>query len=175
MNFEAASQVVERAAGVVAPAVAVVVRQRGQVLWTHAAGWLDPETRTRPTRPDSLFDLASVTKLFVTTAFMTLVEENRVALDQPVCTVLPEFSGLRPVMPYEDPLKWGQHVQPQDPDGQMVDASRVTYRNLLAHNSGLPAWRRSKTSRMQPQRAAWRWKPLSFTPPARAPSTAISA
>lgn len=141
MSFERACQVVADYTGKVAPAIAVEVRQRGKTVWSHASGWLDPETQTRPTRLDSLFDLASVTKLFVTAAFMTLVEQGKVALDQPVCTVLPEFSGARPIRPYEDPIKWGQQVEPTGSEGALVNASEVTYRNLLAHNSGLPAWR----------------------------------
>lgn len=153
MSFNETSQIIEQSIGRVAPAVVIEVRKCGKVIYSKAAGWLDPETQTRPAGMDSLFDLASVTKLFVTTAFMTLVEEGRVAIDQPVCTVLPEFSGMRPVRPYEDPLKWGDHVQPKDGLDVKVDASRVTYRNLLAHNSGLPAWRALKD---QPDAAAAR-------------------
>ncbi len=153
MSFKRAALIVEEAIGKVAPCAVVVVRHRGQEIWSKAAGWLDPEVGSHPARVDSLFDLASVTKLFVTAAFMTLVEEKRVALDQPVCTVLPQFSGLRPIRPYEDPLKWGEHVQPEDAGDAMVDASKVTFRNLLAHNSGLPAWRALKD---QPTaEAAW--------------------
>lgn len=144
MRFRQISQIIEQALGKVAPAVVIEVRQHGKVIYSKAAGWLDPDEKAHPTRMDSLFDLASVTKLFVTTAFMTLVEAGKVAVDQPVCTVLPEFSGMRPVRPYEDPLRWGEQVQPKDGLDEQVDASRVTYRNLLAHNSGLPAWRALK-------------------------------
>ena len=69
-----------------------------------------------------------------------LVEEGKVALDQPVSSILPEFSGLRPVQPYENPLQPGEFV-PVLAESQPVDAAKVTFRNLLAHNSGLPAWR----------------------------------
>jgi CubicO group peptidase (beta-lactamase class C family) len=71
---------------------------------------------------------------------MALVEEGRVALDQPVSSVLPEVSGLRPVQPYEDPLTPGAlvHVVPEAPP---VDMGQITFRHLLAHSAGLPAWR----------------------------------
>ena len=48
-------------------------------------------------------------------------------------------SGLRGIAPYEHPLRPGEMV-PTDYEGQHVDASQVTFRNLLVHNSGLPAW-----------------------------------
>ncbi len=106
-------------------------------------GFLDPETKTRQTNAETLFDLASVTKLFTATAFMTLVEQGKVAVDNPVQSVLPEFNGVRPIQPYENPLDWGKTVSVTDQLGT-VDASKITFRNLLAHNSGLPAWRAFK-------------------------------
>ncbi len=121
-----------------------------QTPFSGVYGWLDPDLRQRPTRADTLFDLASLTKLFVVATFITLVEEGAVALDQPVREVLPEFSGPRPIGPYEDPLVPGRlvTVEPalEDSPGSgsekaVVDASQVTFRHLLAHNSGLPAWR----------------------------------
>jgi len=132
---------INEALGRVFPAAQVVVRHRGEVILSRAYGWLDPETQQRPTQLDTLFDLASVTKLFAVTAFMTLVEEGQVALDQPVRWVLPEFDGARPIRAYDDPLKPGEFVQVVPPTQETVDAGRVTFRNLLSHNSGLPAWR----------------------------------
>lgn len=123
------------------PAAILLVARRGGVVFHRAYGCLDPETRRRPTQTDSLFDLASVTKLFTATAFMTLVEAGRVALDTPVADVLPEFGGLRPIGPTEDPLtKVPVAVEPALA-GQEVDARQVTFWHLLTHTSGLAAWR----------------------------------
>lgn len=135
--------VIRDALGRVFPAAQIAVWQHGEPLLAAAYGWLDPETRQRPTQPDTLFDLASVTKLFVVAAFMTLVEEGRVGLDQPVCTVLPDFSGPRPIRPYEDPLRPGAFVSVAAAASthETADASQVTFRHLLTHTSGLPAWR----------------------------------
>ncbi len=140
INLTAIEAVIEEALATVMPAAQVTVRWRGEVVLSNAYGWLDPDTRQRPTQLDSLFDLASVTKLFVVTAFMTLVEAGRVSLDQPVQAVLSDFNGLRPIQPYEHPLLPGEFVEMSTASAP-VDASRVTFRHLVAHNSGLPAWR----------------------------------
>ena len=89
MDFNAIHSLLTRAVETVTPAAQLVVRQHGDVQLEAAYGWLDPETRRRPTQPDTRFDMASVSKLFTVAAFMTLVETGRVALDQPVSTVLP--------------------------------------------------------------------------------------
>ncbi len=145
-HFSDAEAIIQAALGRVFPAGQVVVRRAGETLWSVACGWLDPETQARPITADTLFDLASVTKLFVVTAFMTLVEEGRVGLDQPVAAVLDEFVGERPILPYDDPLKPGAQVAVTwdpavAPGATHVDAGRVTFRHLLTHTSGLPAWR----------------------------------
>jgi CubicO group peptidase (beta-lactamase class C family) len=140
MDLADAYTILQNAAGVVTPAAQLVVRFRGDVVFSETFGWLDPETRARPTQPDTLFDMASVSKLFTVTAFMTLVEEGRVALATPVNAILPEFSGPRPIQPYEDPLSPGGMVAISENNG-FVDAGRVTFHDLLTHTSGLPAWR----------------------------------
>jgi len=126
--------------GTVFPAAVIELRQQRGRLGGGFTGWLDPDNEQHSAYFDSLFDLASVSKLFVATSFMTLVEEGKVGLDQPVSNILPEFSGLRPSAAYEDPLHPGQMVASAY-ENEKIDASKVTFRNLLAHNSGLPAWR----------------------------------
>jgi len=122
------------------PAAALVVNVGGEEVYARAFGYLDPETRQRPTRLDTLFDLASVSKLFTVTAFVTLVEAAHVSLDQAVRLVLPQFDGARPIRPYPDPAQTGASVAIVPPTDEVVDAGCVTFRHLLAHNSGLPAW-----------------------------------
>ncbi len=127
------------------PAAVLHVRQAGSVVCERAYGCLDPETRRHPARPDDLFDLASLTKLFTATAFVTLVEKDkddgRVSLDTPVAEILPQFAGTWSIGPTEDPLSGA--IVPPDPRfaGQEVDAGTITFRHLLTHTSGLAAWR----------------------------------
>jgi CubicO group peptidase (beta-lactamase class C family) len=139
-DFTAAESVLRDAVPRVAPAAQLVVRWRGTPALSRSWGWLDPAMRTQPTQPDTLFDLASVTKLFVVTTFMTLVESGRVELDQPVSDIVAEFCGRRPIRPYEDPLSPGGFVRVVE-TAELVDVGRVTFRQLLTHTAGLPAWR----------------------------------
>jgi len=71
-----------------------------------------------PLRDDALFRIASMTKPLTSVAFMMLVEEGRVALDDPVTDVLPEFAALRVGV-------GGETARPM----RMID--------LLRHTSGL--------------------------------------
>lgn len=128
------------AANSVAPAISLQINLRGEVIFQRALGFCDPETQTAPISLATRFDLASLTKLFTTTAVFRLIVQQQLALDTPVAAIIPEFSGQRPVQPYEDPLKWGAWVTVDD-SGGMVDAGQVTIRQLLTHSSGLPAWR----------------------------------
>ncbi len=146
LDFSKVDAVLLQTIGTVTPSAQLVVHQHGSLVHSAALGFLDPETRTRPINDETLFDLASVTKLFTTAAFMSFVEQGKVSLDDPVMSVLPEFSGNRPLQPYEDPLDWSSTIRipplgdEQGLPASTVDASKVTFRNLLAHNSGLPAW-----------------------------------
>ena len=143
MDFSKADSILSEAVGNITPAAQLAIRHHGETVHDVAMGFLDPEAKIRPVNAETFFDLASVTKLFTTTAFMTLVEQGKVSVDEPVRSVLPEFSGVRPIQPYENPLDWGKTVSVTDQPGS-VDAGKVTFRHLLAHNSGLPAWRAFK-------------------------------
>ncbi len=158
LDFSAIDSTLQRAIPKVTPAAQLVIRLKGSQIFAKAYGFVDLEKRQIPTRLNTLFDMASITKLFTTTAFMRLVEDGKVSLDQPVRSVLPEFNGLRPILPYEDPLKWGSYVDVRGEgkareEIQTVDAGQTTFRQILRHSSGLPAWRPFKD---QPDAAAAR-------------------
>ena len=83
-----------------------------------------------PAAPDTLYDLASITKLFTTTCVMRLVEQGRLALDEPVARRMPEFAT--------------------------GGKDQVTLRQLLTHTSGLPdylkLWELEPTAEARVQR-----------------------
>lgn len=140
INAAALDAFFEANLGVAFPAARAVVLVGGQTVYDAAFGAPEPGQPDHPTWPDTRFDLASVSKLFAVAAFMTLVEEGAAGLDQPVREVLPDFDGSRAIGPYPDPRNPGAMVQVVPASDDRADAGRVTFRNLLAHNSGLPAW-----------------------------------
>jgi serine-type D-Ala-D-Ala carboxypeptidase len=131
--------IVERAVPQQAPAVQLVVRWRGATVFDRCWGWLDPASCQQPVSATTRFDLASVTKLFVVAAFMRLVEGGAVALDQALASALPEFCGERPIQPYPDPQRPDMLIRLAS--GGSVDVGRISFRQILTHSSGLPAWR----------------------------------
>ena len=140
MNFTSVENLIHENLNKTFTAAQLVIRRRGEIIYDNACGIPDPEPPNHPTTHQTRFDFASVSKLFTVAAFMTFVEQGRVALDQRVCDVLPEFSGARAIAPYPDPLKPGAFVTVVPSTETRADASAITFRNLLAHNSGLPAW-----------------------------------
>jgi CubicO group peptidase (beta-lactamase class C family) len=96
------------------PGVAVGIVDEGQVVYANGFGLMDLSTGTRTVTRDTVFHLASITKTFVATAVMQLVERGRIALDAPVVKYLPYFR-------LSDPR---------------YDA--ITIRQILTHTSGLP-------------------------------------
>jgi CubicO group peptidase (beta-lactamase class C family) len=130
--------------GKVFTAASVEVRQRGAVLYRRAVGSLDPEGQLEGDFPRvtkvTPFDYASLTKLFTTAALFRLIDAGHITLDTRLSEILPEFSGPRPIAPYEHPLNPGEMVAVVAPTPQVMDAGAVRLRDLLTHSSGLPAW-----------------------------------
>lgn len=94
-------------------AVVAVGRDRG-LAYLEAVGHLSA-AREQPTSVDTIYDVASLTKVVVTTTLaMILVDEERLDLDKPVADYLPGFVG---------PGK-----------------EAVTVRHLLTHSSGIDWW-----------------------------------
>ncbi|WP_052667567.1 serine hydrolase domain-containing protein [Nitriliruptor alkaliphilus] len=94
-----------------------VIAERSAV--GHALRWNDPDTQLPEdewveVRDDTIFDLASLSKLFTAVAIMQLVEDGALALDDRVADHIPAFGA----------------------NGKQD----VTVGQLLTHTSGLAAW-----------------------------------
>jgi CubicO group peptidase (beta-lactamase class C family) len=70
-----------------------LVARHGEVVHTGLTGLMDRE-RGKPMREDTIFRIYSMTKPITSVAFMMLVEEGRVALDEPVAHYIPEWRDL---------------------------------------------------------------------------------
>jgi D-alanyl-D-alanine carboxypeptidase len=92
------------------PGAAAAIMVNGKIVWQGVSGTADLRTR-RPVSNDTLFSLASVTKMFVATMAMRLAEEGRLRLDDTITQYVPAY---------------------------VPDTRTVTIRELLGHTSGYP-------------------------------------
>ncbi|MFZ8965624.1 MAG: serine hydrolase domain-containing protein [Steroidobacteraceae bacterium] len=77
-----------------APGAVVLVGQGEQVLYRQAYGWRSLSEPVEPMTVDTVFDFASLTKVVATaTALMVLVDEDRLALDDPLSRWLPDWAA----------------------------------------------------------------------------------
>ncbi|MGD1023545.1 MAG: serine hydrolase [Candidatus Sulfotelmatobacter sp.] len=94
------------------PGAVLIVGHDGHVIYRKAYGWRALEPRRELMTLDTIFDLASLTKVIVTApAVMQLVEQGKIRLNDPIAKYLPEF---------------GQNGKED-----------ITLRQLLTHYSGL--------------------------------------
>jgi CubicO group peptidase (beta-lactamase class C family) len=75
------------------PGTQLLVYRRGNVVHSAVQGFADLE-RKAPVKDDTIFRIYSMTKPITSVAFMMLVEEGRVALDEPVHKYIPEWKTL---------------------------------------------------------------------------------
>ncbi|MFP5405275.1 MAG: serine hydrolase domain-containing protein [Gammaproteobacteria bacterium] len=98
------------------PGAVIHIEQAGRVLARRTVGRLDPASEA-PMVDDALFRIASMTKPLVSTLALMLVEQDRLALDEPASRWLPELEALK--------LASGRPPQ-----------RLPTLRDLLRHTSG---------------------------------------
>ena len=95
------------------PGAVVLVGQGDRVLYGHAFGQRTVQPSPEPMTEDTIFDLASLTKVVATTtSVMQLIERGQIRLHDPVVKFIPQF---------------GSHGK-----------SNITILDLLTHTSGLP-------------------------------------
>ncbi|MCM6779057.1 beta-lactamase family protein [Nocardia sp. CDC159] len=107
------------------PGWAAIVARHGEVLYTSQGG-LANAAEGRPMRTDSIFKSFSLSKPITSVAFMMLVEEGLVGLNDPVAQYIPSFARSRV---YRD----GWVVDPITQG--LVEPVRIWH--LLTHTSGL--------------------------------------
>jgi CubicO group peptidase (beta-lactamase class C family) len=84
------------------------------VRYSDGSGTELPADQQIPMRTDTIFDMASVSKLFTSIVVLQLVEKGKIGLDTPIATYAPEFAA----------------------NGKEA----ITVRQALTHTTGLPSW-----------------------------------
>lgn len=97
------------------PGLSVAIVHDQEVVWKRAFGFADVEKK-KPARPDTLYSICSISKLFTSIAVMQQRDAGKLRLDDPVAKHLPWFTLKR-----------------TDPD-----APEITIEGLLTHSAGLP-------------------------------------
>ena len=76
------------------PGAVVLVGRKGRIVWLKAYGARAVEPEREPMTSETIFDLASLTKVVATaTSIMILVERGKVRLSDPVSNYIPELKG----------------------------------------------------------------------------------
>jgi CubicO group peptidase (beta-lactamase class C family) len=97
------------------PAVCIEVGRQDESLWSASAGAFTFDPYAPPATAETIFDLASLTKVIATTTLaMRALDAGRLSLDDLVAQWLPYWRGS--------------------------DRASVTVRQLLTHSSGLTAY-----------------------------------
>ena len=76
------------------PGLSVAIIEDGKILWTEGFGYADVERRI-PATPDTLYQIASITKTFTGILALRLVEKGKLDLDAPVSRYVPEIKDER--------------------------------------------------------------------------------
>jgi CubicO group peptidase (beta-lactamase class C family) len=98
-----------------------LIARRGKVVHAGEFGWRDKEAGLGMTA-DTIFRLYSMTKPIICVALMTLLEEGRFRLIDPLARYIPAFG----------------RVKVREADGSLVDPVRpIMVRDLMTHMSGL--------------------------------------
>ncbi len=112
------------------PGAVVLVARRGKTALFEAIGFRD-RAAAAPMTADAIFRIYSMTKPIVSVAAMTLVEDGKMHLAEPISKYLPAFSEMTVAVAGQDPETGAETVD-------MVAAARpITVQDLLRHTSGL--------------------------------------
>jgi CubicO group peptidase (beta-lactamase class C family) len=109
------------------PGAIMLIQQHGQPVYFENFGVRDVDTKL-PMSPDTIFRLYSMSKPITSVAAMMLVEDGKLALDDPVSKYIPDFADV----------KVGVEQHGEKPALALEPLKRpITIEDLLRHTSGL--------------------------------------
>ena len=117
----------------------VLVAKGDKLLVKHAYGFADQEWHVR-NRPDTLFHLASIGKMFTAAAILKLARQGKLSLGDPLAKWVPEYPH--------------------------AESARITLEQLLTHSAGIGNWdgRQVRGEQTGAEMAATMTQPLTFAP-----------
>ena len=141
LNLSAADAAIERSiAADEIPGAVLLVGHRGRVVYRRAYGSRAVLPRREAMTTDTIFDLASLTKVFATTpSILRLVEQGKLRLADPVARYLPEFG-----------------VKGKD---------QITVRQVMTHTGGLPPIPKTPDDASTTQVLEWIYGAEPIAPP----------
>lgn len=115
------------------PTLSIVVVDDQDIIWSAGYGYADPEEEVDATG-ETVYRVASLSKLFTAMAVMQLVEQGELDLDAPITDYLPDF---RPQNPYDKPITLRQlhshqsGIVREPPVGHYFDDTEPSLRALV--------------------------------------------
>src|SRR5215470_17095580 len=113
------------------PGAVLLIARHGKIAYFESLGLLDPKAKT-PMRKDAIFRIYSMSKAITTVAAMTLFEEAKFTLNEPVGKYLPVLAKMQ--------VATDNKPDPEaDPHNlTLVPADRpISIQDLMRHTSGL--------------------------------------
>src|SRR6478672_10122785 len=114
------------------PGAVIAIARHGKLAYLEAFGYLDRQAEV-PMPADAIFSIASMTKPLVSVAALSLYEEGRLMVNEPVSKYLPQFTKMR--------------VRGQEGVADSLPARRdMTIQDLMRHTAGVTYGNRGSTA-----------------------------
>jgi CubicO group peptidase (beta-lactamase class C family) len=111
------------------PGAVLLIQQHGKLVYLESFGVRDPAS-SQPMTPDTIFQIYSMSKAITSVAAMMLVEDGKLALDDPVSKYIHSFADAKVGVDPSDEA--GKHPLKLEPLKRPI-----TIRDLLRHTSGI--------------------------------------
>ena len=119
MDFKKVSDLMDQILEKGIPGCDCAIFYRGEQVFRHAVGYADRELKL-PMRPHQRYNFYSAGKVLTVTCAMKLIEDGKMALDDPIANYMPEFAEMTV----------------KTPNGIVPAKNQITVRNLLCMTAG---------------------------------------
>jgi CubicO group peptidase (beta-lactamase class C family) len=120
------------------PGAVLAIARRGKLAYLESFGFLDQQAGT-PMPVDAVFSIASMTKPMVSVAALSLYEEGRLMVNEPVSKYLPQLANMRvaTARAHSDPERVGESEAAK---------REMTVQDLMRHTAGVTYGNRASTA-----------------------------